>query len=41
MSQHYLATREGLAEALRLTHRALELDAGSVLSQLSQVSFAG
>jgi adenylate cyclase len=26
MQQHYLTTREGLAEALRLAHRALELD---------------
>jgi adenylate cyclase len=26
--QHYLATREGMAEALRLAHRALELDPG-------------
>jgi len=32
MQQYYLATREGLAEATRLAHRALELDArfGSV-----------
>ena len=28
MQQFYLLTREGLAEALRLTHRALELDPG-------------
>ena len=26
MQQHYLTTREGLAEAIRLAHRALELD---------------
>nr|WP_210262935.1 adenylate/guanylate cyclase domain-containing protein [Bradyrhizobium brasilense] len=26
MQQHYLMTREGLAEAIRLAHRALELD---------------
>ena len=26
MQQYYLATREGLAEAIRLAHRALELD---------------
>ena len=26
MPQYYLATREGLAEAIRLAHRALELD---------------
>ena len=26
MQQSYLATREGLAEAIRLAHRALELD---------------
>src|SRR5262249_51072999 len=28
MQQFYLATREGLAEAIRLAHRALELDPG-------------
>jgi len=28
LPQHYLATREGLAEATRLAHRALELDPG-------------
>jgi len=28
MPQYYLATREGLAEAIRLAHRALELDPG-------------
>jgi adenylate cyclase len=28
MQQYYLATREGLAEAIRLFHRALELDPG-------------
>src|SRR5499427_2813939 len=28
MSQFYLTTREGLAEAIRLAHRALELDPG-------------
>src|SRR5258705_6065343 len=28
MPQYYLATREGLAEAIRLFHRALELDPG-------------
>ena len=26
MQQYYLATREGMAEAIRLAHRALELD---------------
>ena len=26
MQQYYLMTREGLAEAIRLAHRALELD---------------
>ena len=26
MQQYYLATREGVAETLRLAHRALELD---------------
>src|SRR5262249_21785765 len=26
LQQHYLATREGVAEAMRLAHRALELD---------------
>ena len=26
MQQYYLSTREGLAEAIRLAHRALELD---------------
>jgi adenylate cyclase len=28
MPQYYLATREGMAEAIRLAHRALELDPG-------------
>jgi len=28
LQQHYLATREGVAEAMRLAHRALELDPG-------------
>src|SRR5258705_5109346 len=28
VAQYYLATREGLAEAIRLAHRALELDPG-------------
>jgi adenylate cyclase len=28
LPQHYLATREGVAEAIRLAHRALELDPG-------------
>ena len=28
MPQYYLATREGLAEAIRLAHRALELGPG-------------
>ena len=28
IQQSYLATREGLAEAIRLAHRALELDPG-------------
>ncbi|MGV7214705.1 tetratricopeptide repeat protein [Bradyrhizobium sp. UFLA05-112] len=32
MSQFYLTTREGLAEAIRLAHRALELDPGCSLA---------
>jgi len=31
-SQFYLTTREGLAEAIRLAHRALELDPGFLLA---------
>ena len=32
MQQYYLATREGMAEAIRLAHRALELDPGLALA---------
>ena len=38
MQQYYLSTREGLAEAIRLAHRALELDPRFGLSRLWQVS---
>ena len=38
MPQFYLATREGLAEAIRLAHRALELDPGFAWSRLWQVA---
>jgi adenylate cyclase len=37
MSQFYLTTREGLAEAIRLARRALELDPGFGLALPSQV----
>jgi adenylate cyclase len=36
--QFYLATREGFAAAIRLAHRALELDLASALPRLWQVS---
>jgi len=38
LPQSYLATREGVAEAIRLAHRALELDPRFGLSRLWQVS---
>jgi adenylate cyclase len=38
LPQFYLSTREGLAEAIRLAQRALELDLGSAWSRLWQVS---
>ena len=38
MQQYYLTTREGFTEAIRLAHRALELDPGLHVSQLWQVS---
>src|SRR5262249_39859320 len=37
LQQHYLTTREGMAEAIRLAHRALELDPGFA----STAAFAG
>jgi adenylate cyclase len=38
MPRFYLATREGTATAIRLAHRALELDLASALPRLWQVS---